>query len=371
MTDHSDDPDRIADLWLTQSQQALMDQLHSVFDAETRLREILLHSHHETATERLSTVLDVEAGLHGILRSHQAPPVLLTDEASPHGTDTAEILRTLSPAQRMALRSNPGVKEASRALSRDLDGVRDLSRPAGSDPVLAHRFRRDLYLRLAQTLARDLSLGIASGLSRARKRAWDLARDHMLAVNLDLAAESARRVARDILRPGNGTTPESTNVHELSALVDTLRLGRDRAYGLHPAIAREIDLARARTGDLRKAHTLYLADGHDHIQAYSVVIGTRIAEVGRAIGRALGREPLVADNDSLHALLDDFTTTDLSSVELAGIDLGGVHWSEHTTLWPPNVDIEAMKARSEQAPHGTGIWIIRSGTATIRDLVEK
>ncbi|MGW2785920.1 hypothetical protein ACWC3X_32500 [Streptomyces populi] len=62
--------------------------------------------------------------------------------------------------------------------------------------------------------------------------------------------------------------------------------------------------------------------------------------------------------------------TDLSDVDLTGIDLSGVRWSEHTTQWPSVIDIEDLKARSDQAPPYNGIWIVRSGTATVRDLAE-
>ncbi|MEH0447716.1 MULTISPECIES: hypothetical protein [unclassified Streptomyces] len=69
--------------------------------------------------------------------------------------------------------------------------------------------------------------------------------------------------------------------------------------------------------------------------------------------------------------MDDFTATDLSNADLTGIDLGGVYWSEHTTRWPPAINVEDLKARSKETPSGSGTWIVRSGTATIRDLAER
>ncbi|MDO0914146.1 hypothetical protein QQM39_25930 [Streptomyces sp. DT2A-34] len=68
-------------------------------------------------------------------------------------------------------------------------------------------------------------------------------------------------------------------------------------------------------------------------------------------------------------LLDDFTHDDLRDTDLRGIDFSGVHWSQRTQ-WPPVVDVEALKARSDETPPGSGTWIIRSGTTTIRDFVD-
>lgn len=252
MNHHSgpNDHDQAARHWLTQHQHALTHALDDLLDTEAGLREILLHSHHDTATDNLDSVLDTEAGLAAILPAPSAPPTD-THDTRPHHSDTTELLRALSAADRMTLRNNPDVKTASQALARDLD----------------------------RTLARDLD--------RARTRAR----------------------------------------------------ARDRALDLN----RVLDL----------------------------IVEVRTAEVGRAISLALRREPLVLNKDSLHALLDDFTATDLSNVDLAGIDLSGVHWSEHATQPPSTINAEDLKTRSDETPPGSGTWIVRSGTATIRDLAER
>ncbi|MGW0828674.1 hypothetical protein [Streptomyces sp. NPDC002845] len=46
------------------------------------------------------------------------------------------------------------------------------------------------------------------------------------------------------------------------------------------------------------------------------------------------------------------------------------HWSQYTTQWPPTVDIDDLKTHSKETPSGSGIWVVRAGTATIRDLAE-
>ncbi|MCH0573457.1 hypothetical protein I3F60_30220 [Streptomyces sp. MUM 136J] len=66
-----DDHDQAAHHWLTRHQHALIHALDDLLDTEGGLREILLHSRHDTATDNLDTVLDTEAGLAAIL---PAPP---------------------------------------------------------------------------------------------------------------------------------------------------------------------------------------------------------------------------------------------------------------------------------------------------------
>ncbi|MEU9671833.1 pentapeptide repeat-containing protein [Streptomyces bobili] len=79
------------------------------------------------------------------------------------------------------------------------------------------------------------------------------------------------------------------------------------------------------------------------------------------------KAPVIA-TDSVHTVLADFTDTDLRSADLTDIDLSGVRWSRRTQ-WPPAMDIDDLRARSDETPPGSGTWIVRSGTATIRDHV--
>jgi hypothetical protein len=58
-----------AERWLADGYQVLSDDLGTVLDIETGLREALLHSHHDAAVAGLDDVLDVQAGLHEALRT--------------------------------------------------------------------------------------------------------------------------------------------------------------------------------------------------------------------------------------------------------------------------------------------------------------
>ncbi|MEW1548298.1 hypothetical protein [Streptomyces tsukubensis] len=361
MTGNPDLADRTVQQSLTWYYNAATEGLATVLDAEAGLREVLLRSHHETAVDRLETVFDAEAGLRGILLTQDAPRAPTAGERGHH--TAVDLLRTLSPALRMSLRSIRSVQEASLALSHDLVGASRLIWYLGIDPVTARTIRGDLNRLHTALLVRDLATSIARDLGRAGRSVRDRTRDPVLVVNLALAAEAARRIVDGQARGAY----EHGDFLDLAGLVDTLRLGRARADVLHPDLVRDIDLVHTR--DLQTARAICLGDDIDFMQAQNVVVALRAVEAGRVVGLALGREPLVADAVVLQALLDDFTHTDLSQVDLSGVDLLGVHWSEHTTRWPPGVDVEDVKARSIRA-HDPGVWVIWFGTVTIQDLVE-
>ncbi|MFJ3714064.1 hypothetical protein [Streptomyces sp. NPDC090053] len=307
---------------LGRHQHTLDDSLDSVLDIEAGLREILIHSRHDTAVNALGTVLNTEAGLAGILPPPPQPQAS-SDTSGTHSHPRAgDSLPALSPADRMALRKHPDVKEAQRALAHTLDCALALDR--------ARTLARDL----ARTLALDLDLDRA--LDLARPIALDLT--IALDLDLDLDLDRARDLALELGR--------------------TLAHVRARGRGLAHVRARDRGLACDLASDLASDLARELA-----LDAF---IEIRTNEVCRAIGSVLRQEPPVLDAASVPTLLDDFTHDDLRDTDLRGIDFSGVHWSQRTQ-WPPAVDIEALKARSDETPPGSGIWIVRSGTTTVRD----
>ncbi|MEU5282099.1 hypothetical protein AB0G87_37450 [Streptomyces asoensis] len=326
---------------LSQHHHAMTRTLDELLDIEAGLQEVLLHSHHDTATHDLGTVLDTEAGLAAIL-----PPALPTPPGPPctptAHSDAEAFLRTLSPADRLALRSHRAVREAIRALASALT------------------LDRDLILDLTLDLARDLALTLNGDLLSARDRDQYLLRDLVLARNLIHDLDRVLTLGR----------------HQDPALTQGLELARSRARGL--ALDSDIDRdpnrarARNRARDLDRALTLALTlhSGRDVDNGLNFIVAVRNSEVRRTIELTLNREVPVLDEHSLHTLLDDFTTADLRNTDLAGLDLGGIHWSEHSTQWPAAADVEDLKTRSDEAAPGSGTWIIRSGTATIRDHAE-
>ncbi|WP_413755033.1 hypothetical protein [Streptomyces sp. MMBL 11-3] len=363
MTDHRAHDDQFVAHWLTQHQQALTSALDDILDTEAGLLEILIHSRHGTAVDDLGTVLDTEAGLAAILPTTPQPadPTPSAHDSPHDDTSTHEFLQTLSPVDRMTLRNHPDVKQATLELARDR--AREHARDLAST--------RDYALGLVLALAGDLAHHLDYDLDLARSLDLDLASTRDLARDLALALDRARDYdhARDY-------APDFARHLDLARHLD-------RALDRHldPDLARHRVLARAR--DRARDLILSLIRARDRVHTRDLelvldlartVIHVRTAEVRRAIGLALDRDTPELDTNSLRALLDDFTTADLRDADLTGTvpaaDLSGVRWSEHGTRWPPAVDIEDLKTRSDETPPGSGTWTIRSGTATIRNLAE-
>jgi hypothetical protein len=366
VTDHPthDYDDQAVSNRLGRHQHTLDDSLDSVLDIEAGLREVLIHSRHDTAVDALGTVLNTEAGLACILPPTPQPQA--SDTSGTRGNPRAgDLPFALSPADRMALRDHPDVKAAQQLLSRDLD--HDLDRDLSPLAVRARAIERAMTLGrdLARALARDLTRILARDLSRPHSRARDFVRD------IDLARDRARALDVDFARVlardapyvvDSGVHFARSRARDLNLDLDSIH-SLDRLLGVGLGFGLALDRARAR--DLTRLLDLVLDYDLDH----DVFIEIRTNEVCRAIGSALHREPPLLDAASVLMLLDDFTHDDLRDTDLRGIDFSGVHWSQRTQ-WPAVVDLEALKARSDETPPGSGIWIVRSGTTTVRDFAD-
>ncbi|MFF7647120.1 hypothetical protein [Streptomyces canus] len=335
--------------WLSPYQHALSGALDGLLDVEAGLRDMLLQSRHDTVIGRLDTVLDTEAGLAAILPP--PPPTHLTGpRITSHGDTGEELPRTISPADRMALRNHPDVKTANYA-RQQIRCLRGGSLPAARDLflILAHHFVAGINRDLSR--ARDLTRNpvLIGLLDRTRRHADDLDLD------LGLARTSSLDLDRSLAR-----------VLSLARRVDG-----DRAS------AADLSRARARARDLGRLLNLSLTTDLPPDPDYAVgpalelIVSVLGEEIHRAIGLALGREIPTLDADVLQALLDDFTSADLTDADLSGVDLGGVHWTSHGTRWPPAIDVGDLKNRSDEAFPGSETWIIRSGTAPVRDLADR
>ncbi|MFC8704877.1 hypothetical protein ACFUIV_22190 [Streptomyces anulatus] len=251
----------------------------------------------------------------------------------------------------MGLRDHPDVKAAQLGLEQSLARVRV-------------RLPSDLALAFAHDVARSLIRDLDRDLDRNHDHdfdpdfAHDLARIRESVDDLGAALRKPRTWYRDRDRPRD--------------LYRALNGALDRAHGLDLDFVLMLDRALDRIRDFTRildlAGVLDSTHNRDRAssRARSIFVRVRSNEVCRAIGLALRGGSPVLNAVSVSALLDDFTHDDLRDTDLRGIDFSGVHWSPHTR-WPPGVDIEALKARSDETPPGSGIWIVRSGTTTVRD----
>ncbi|MCX5278301.1 hypothetical protein [Streptomyces virginiae] len=383
---HTHDDDQAVNNWLDRHQHTLDNSLDGVLDIEAGLREVLIHSRHDSAVDALSTVLDIEAGLADILPTSPQPRSPITHR-HPRAGDS---LPAPSPADRMALRDHPDVKTAKRALDRALSLntdprntlVRDLALDlaGGIDRGLARCVARALSRALDDAIARDRDDAIARGRDPDR----DLAHALRLARDLAHTVRRARTISGDIVKFFRDRVSVRARARDLAdaldfaraldaliarALDDAIAQNRDEAIAraLDDAIARGRLLDRDLADALARVRDLARALGRHVDRAAFIKIRTN--EVCRAIGLALHREFRVLDAEEVLTLLDNFTHDDLRATDLRGSDLRGVHWSQHTQ-WPPVVDVEALKTRSKETPPGSGIWIIQSGTTTVRDLAD-
>ncbi|MFC1418927.1 hypothetical protein [Streptacidiphilus cavernicola] len=343
-----DPRDRDAERWLRRHKRSLSG-LDTVLDTGAGLREILLQGRHDTALDALDVALDGEAGLAAILSA--SPPA---STAWPYSIEAGSTSRqshaVLSPEIRLALRADPGVAAAYRALVRDGDPCVDLDLDLVSARV--HDLARDL----------DRALGLARDLDQANGLADDLA------AGLDRASALACDLVR-IRARGQDRAFERSRDFELSLARDlAFAVACDLAHDLDAEdtsdLARDLDLDRALTGALDLVRHLHR--DADRVRARDLELADiRTGVVRRAIGAALDREPPALSRDSVHTFLNDFTTSDLGTVDLAGIDLGGVRWSESGTRWPTAVDVENLKRQSAEILAGSRIWVVRTGTATL------
>ncbi len=231
----------------------------------------------------------------------------------------------------MNLRRRPEVIAARKSLESDagepLKLLCDLANALVCD--LAHNLDMARDLDLIGDLLRSIDFAHA----RARAHASDLICGSIHAGNLVQAGKRANTLARNLTRD----------------------IVRTRSLGL--ARARELTCVRSCARDRSRDLARVLAFSNDLDQRHIVEI--RTAELGRVITRLLRREPLQLDRDALQTLLDDFTTADMSYAHLAGVDLAGVQWSEHTTRWPSTIDPEELKARSAETQLDSGTWTVR------------
>lgn len=326
MTARRPDPDPV-DQWLDRHQRELADGLDGVLDVEAGLREVLIQSRHDAAVDALGDALDVEGGLAAIV-----PPTAQPVTGPECAVETGSPSWQVDPVTRLALRADPRVAAAYEALNHtyfrthkldaDLARVRELL--SGRVPatryelVSALQYVLDLTLFFGHDLGRDLD----SGDTHSREFGKRLAR--ALELTNDLVAALDRAI--DYVKRPTGQDRDMALAQELSGA-----LGRGSALG-------------------------------------PVLVELRAVGLRQAIGAALNTEPPPLDSVAVRAFLDDFTTSDLRTAELGGVDLDGVRWSESGTRWPATVDVDDLKSRSEGK--GGGIWVVRSGTATVHDLAE-
>ncbi|WP_329348904.1 hypothetical protein OG226_12080 [Streptomyces sp. NBC_01261] len=345
--------DQTVDHLLDQYGRNLAAHLEDVLDVEAGLREALLQVRHDAAVDRLGWVLDVEAGLRAVLPSFSPSSQPITRPTN-RGRSDSGIAWPVGASDRLSLRTNPHVVTAYRALTRDIAIARD---------HLTRDHARDLDLDLVRALADDLDHAVGLGADTERDRDGEFQRglERVRSLNLAVSLDLERGTGRNRNHP-HAIARDLDRVRAMLRVLHRIRV-RGRRQG--SSLGLLLDRAHSRARDLELV--LERVGSHDRVLT-STLVNIRVNEVARAIGTVLDREAPALDRDSVHAFINDFTTADLRAVDLDGLDLAGVRWSETGTQWPPALDVEELKSRSEETSPYSGIWVVRSGTATVRGL---
>ncbi|MFG2074586.1 hypothetical protein [Nonomuraea maritima] len=340
MTAHSQ-PDRYDAL-----SQQFLDSLDTVLDIDAGLREILLESQHSTLITGLDTVLDVDAGLAAII-----PPAAGHHHLEPTQASSAEQheFHVLVPAHiRLTLRSHPLI-ESEASLLHTIKSLAGRTRVHIDETryLMGHPSRWNRSERLEAKLDElESLLNSVNSIATSMRTFIDGNRGWCTKVTEDFAALlQAQAALRKLYSEARG------------AMVAARQWSS--SGWLEPELRFQLELP------LRKAH-------RPMENLFRAAVSISLHRINDHIRVALGRFDLPdLDARALADFLDDFTRADLRNASLAGVDLRGVCWSTSTTSWPAHIDVEELKERSDKVPAKRGIYIIRSGTATVRGITER
>jgi hypothetical protein len=213
--------------------------------------------------------------------------------------------------------------------------------------TLARDLGRDLGRECAQV--RHLKLGVTVTRNSVLVLTLDQARERDLALTLIRYSDAALRLAREL----------SHAIDDILARHLDLRLSFSGDHDLELAC----ELAASLDSDLDRALTLNRELDKTRERALDLAF-----ERSRALGRVCaqgvaGRLGISPPEGLAEALLDDvmddFTSADLTYASLADTDLTGVRWSLSGTIWPPETDVKALLARSEEVGTGGGVLVVK------------
>jgi hypothetical protein len=280
--------------------------------------------------------------------------------SSPTGSGSlpaAGALGAADAATRLGVRRHPVV---SAAILSDLV-VRAMEIAAAINRGRRGNLDRTFICTLARDLGRDLGRVRECAQVRRLKLDVTVTRNSVLGLTFDLACErdlgltliryfdAALRLARGLSEAIDGT---------LARHLD-LRLSFSRDHDLELAV----ELAASLDSDLDRALALSRELGKTRERALDLAL-ERSRALDRVCAQGVAERLGISSTEGLaEALLDgaidDFTTADLTYASLVDADLTGVRWSPSGTIWPPETDVKALLARSEEIGTGGGVLVVK------------
>lgn len=355
MIDPRPEPDHAAvERWLSAQHQMLVTNLAGALDLETGLHEVTISAHHRDLISGLAEELDLDAGLDAIITpSTGGEPADLgakqrprRDRAEKSVTDLLRAIATAPPIVRLSIRTQVG--ELARVLSYGLH----LTGALAGARILNDHLNRD----------RDRP--------RDRQISLDVARDR------ELPRDIAEILARDLLRHlAEEPVPDlpTTLLRDLADirgqaqdLAETLVRARDhsRRYPVDDLIrdfdnnaaawsARHITRTLAQLCREFSNHLLNLARRLTHQVNHELPSEIEFFDLTKIESVAV---------DWLVTAVTDFTGADLQDMNLAGVSLDEVRWSD-ATIWPEHW---VERIRRASVPLGGGVYEVRPET-TVSD----
>lgn len=304
--------------WLAERHRAFATDLAGILDLDTGLREIAIATGHQAVAADLTETLDLDAGLAAIIPAQQ------------------------NPTQQNPARQNPGQQNPATMPAHQ--SVKPVTLAALVTAVAAAPARTRLALR-GSVLQLVGTMDLLAAVGEARRLAHALA-DARGFITLDDLGR-AGSLARDLDAAITHAHDCVGQLRYTSGAVDDIA----RAIGHGPAkigdVLRTIDLDRALLLAQARVTSLMLA-----LAGEIGIAGTVTCTVGS-----------IEDSDvsSLRMLVNDMVGADLHDVDLTGVMLDGVRWSDGTR-WPARW-VKHIKRHSVELSEG--LYEYRAGTTHI------
>jgi hypothetical protein len=363
MTDHTTTPDpggNRLDAWLEHNLTDLDTTLADGLDIDAGLRDAQLPHRAHTLDTMLHTAVDVDAGLQAITRAHGTQPQPeSTTPTTPdpprdavlaifHPFGVSSAFNILSLNTRLRLRSrliaSGGLDKIPEHACRQIVFSRMSEQAAALQELVNHRSasnrpgqfsqlnRRQIlhYLHMTATEFLDKITSFLDNVSWLTNTFRMIATNHEELVEVEALLEHLQLTLKEAQTLTASTGPGISG--GLSKLRNTVAtIVHDFVADLVQILAR-IDYGATSSsyelGRLIDSITLWPHHGEEGLvlRSYARLLTNAIARADHGEVRSIC--------DALDHLLSDFTSTDLSEVELDGIDLRGVRWSLTTTRWP-------------------------------------
>ena len=237
--------------------------------------------------------------------------------------------------------------------------IRTLARDLGRDLGRTREYTQVRHLKLDVTVTRKSVLVLT----------LDPARERYLALTLIRDFDAALRLAHELSHAIDDILARHLDLRLSLSRDDDLELACELAAGLDSALDRALELNRI-LGTIREP-ILNVNFAREQILNIDRSLSRTLdpaLERSRALDRVcargvagrLGISPTEGLAEALlDGAMDDFTSADLTYASLAYADLTGVRWSLSGTVWPPETDVKALLARSEEVETGSGVLVVK------------